>query len=483
MRITLNNLELPSNLITFTDVPNILKVEDDGGGSYATMTFTLSGDLQSVTSSDGQYWLTFMGDTVSNVINPQNAVNKNFYISSSNISTAASLTRALRACPTVAANFNVVHNEETVTLKAKAPGVVWSRIQNYLQHNFPSANFNAVGEDGSSYSDLANAKIDVDVYSMDAGGTRYITTLEKNYYGDEAAFNLSPVLTTFAEYGRARPYTLKVSSIIDGNYTLLGNVDENYISIGYMCNQGNKYLINDYMNVAQNVSRGEAKDSYNNTILYTYAPSIPISFYAGNNGGMTINIDYLGSDYQVLSSATTTWRNSDSERKLWDLDIQLESYAFNRAFYVDINLGQSFTMRYNVIKPIKATEYFQRILWRNSYGGISFFDFTGQKTETRDVEISTYEKNIFDYYTDEKNELEKIYNNEVKYTVTLKSHLFENDGKYIFNDLLQSSSVWTKINGQDYAIIIDSVSVDETDNNNIYEATVKYHYSQEPSII
>lgn len=485
MRITLNNLELPSNIICLTDVPNILSVidGDEDSGTHAIFTLQLNNDLSTETSSDGQWYITFFEETITNVINPSNAINKNFYVSDSNSSTAASIARAFRNCPVIAANFLVQNDNSTVTLTARSIGSIFRGLNRVYTTNIPSTYLFGIGSDGSADSSLYGAKIDVDVYSMDAGGTKYITTLEKNFYGGKAEFNLSPVLTTFAEYGRVRPYTLKVSSIVDGNYTLLGNVDENYISIGYMCNQGNKYLINDYMNVAQNVSRGEAKDSYNNTILYTYAPSIPISFYNGDFGGMTINIDYLGSDYQVLSSSTTTWRNTDSERKLWDLDIQLNSYAFNYAFYVDINLGQSYKMRYNVIKPIKATEYYQRIYWRNSYAGISFFDFTGQKTETRDVQIDTYEKNIFDYYTDEKNELEKIYNNEVKYTVTLKSHLFENDGKYIFNDLLQSSSVWTKINGQDYAIIIDSVSVDETDNNNIYEATVKFRYSQTPSII
>ena len=67
--------------------------------------------------------------------------------------------------------------------------------------------------------------------------------------------------------------------------------------------------------------------------------------------------------------------------------------------------------------------------------------------------------------------------------MTLKSHLFENDGKYVFNDLLQSPEVWTVRNGEEYAIIVDSISVDESDRNNIFEATLKFHYSQEPSLI
>lgn len=483
MRITLDNLEQPSNLITFTDIPNILKVEDDGGGTYAIFTIAVSSSLAAETTYDGQWYIAFMGETVSNVISPQNAINKNFYISNSAASTAASLARAFRNCPTVAAYFNIenttYNGDYCVKFTAKAIGSVWSNITNYYKTNISSTYITSNGSDGTANSTLVGSKIDVDVYN----GDNYVTTLEKNYYGSEAAFNLSPVLTTFAEYGNALPYSLKVSSIVNGTYSLLGTIDTNYISIGYMVNQGAKYLFNDSFNVAQNYSRGTNKDADNNTFLYLYAPSIPISFYCGNNGGITITIDYLDSAYQTLSSTTMNWRRSDASKWLWDITLQLDETTFNQAFYIDVNFGSSTKVRYNVIKPIKATEYYQRILWRNSYGGISFFDFTGAKTETRDLDISTYEKNIFDYYTDPMNELEKVYNNEVKYTVTLKSHLFENDGKYVFNDLLQSANVWTRINGQDYAIIIDSVSVDETDNNNIYEATVKYHYSQEPSLI
>jgi hypothetical protein len=80
-------------------------------------------------------------------------------------------------------------------------------------------------------------------------------------------------------------------------------------------------------------------------------------------------------------------------------------------------------------------------------------------------------------------ELTKPYNNKVDYSVTLKSHLFEHDGKYIFNDLIQSGKIWTEINNNFYEIILDSVSVEEQNNNDIYEATVKYHYSQVPSEI
>lgn len=481
MTITLNNLELPANLITFTDIPNILKVEDESGGTYATITFNVVADFRTHTHQpyrDGLFTITVLGETISNVVNANDAVNKHFYISNSYVSTAASIAMAFRDCQGLSTNFTIQHSGTMITLTAKSYGSIVNGSESIVSTNIASMWFPIVISDGSSNSPLDRKKINVDIYN----GDDYITTLQKNFYNGEVAYNLSPVLTTFAKYGESLPYRMALSSIIDGEYTLLGNVDTNYISVGYMVNQGSKYLFNDSFNVAQNYSRGTNKDADNNTILYLYTPTIPISFYNGNAGRITIIIDYLDSAYNIITSSTTNWSSSSSSKKLWDLDLQLDNNVFGQTFYVDVTLGST-KVRYNVIKPIKATEYYQRILWRNSYGGISFFDFTGQKTETRDLDIKTYQKNIFGYYTDTKNELEKVYDNEVKYSVTLKSHLFENDGKYIFNDLLQSANVWTRINGQDYAIIIDSVSVDETDNNNIYEATVKYHYSQEPSLI
>ena len=105
--------------------------------------------------------------------------------------------------------------------------------------------------------------------------------------------------------------------------------------------------------------------------------------------------------------------------------------------------------------------------------------FEEDKRNTVEGGNYTYKLN----YVDTKNELDKIYDNDVHYTVTLKSHLFENDGKYVFNDIIQSPEVWTVVNGESYGIILENVTVDEVNQNNIYEATVRYGYSMNPSII
>lgn len=476
MEIRYNNLSSPELLVTFTDVPNILKVLDNSYGSKASYVLTFVGDLYSQTNADGQWAITLFGDTITSVLSPDSAVNKAFYVSTANTATAASVARALRNCPNLAANFTVEHDGTSVVVTAREIGSIFQG-GDYFSTNIAQAYMNRSGTDGSSNSSLQGALIDVDVFS----DGEYITTLEKNWYNGEAAFDMSPVLTTIAEVGKTVPYEFKVSSLKGGEYSLLGNIENNYISVGYMVNQGYKYLVLSGLDIAQNVSRGTNKGVENNTLLYVYGNSIPISFYAENLGGMNYTITYLDSAYNTITAVTSTWHNTDSSQKLKEIEVLLDS-RFSQAFYIDLTLSNT-TLRYNVIKPLKATEYWQRICWRNSYGGVSFFDFTGQRSETRNLELSTYQKNIFGYYDDSKNELNKIYDNKVDYVVTLKSHLFENDGKYIFNDMLQSSDVWTEINGETYGILIDSISVEEQNQNNIYEATVKYRYSQEPSLL
>lgn len=493
MNITYNGLNTSdaTDLICFTDIPNILKVEDDGDGSYANLTLTFQGNLASTVTKDGQYYITFLGETITNVRNVDDAINRNFFISSTNNVTAAYVAKAFRNCPTIAANFRVENNGAMVKLIARNVGTVWGNASNVFQRNIANTYLSASVTDGTSYAELYGAKVDVDIFTEDGGGSKYITTLEKNYYGSECAFDLSPVLTTLAESGKTNKYNLKVSSLKGDSYNVLANINSNFITQGYMCNQGDKYISLNALNgvkVAQNMKRGTQRSYANNTLLYIYGTTIPLSLYKNNVQGITITYDYVDSDNTVLESGSTSFNMPYSDYRLWNFTIDLASNTgyserFKQSTYIDLHVPSDGIIRYNVIKPLKATEYYQRVYWRNSYGGISFFDFTGQKTETRDLETSTYQKSIYDYYTDPRNELDKIYDNKIKYSVTLKSHLFENDGKYVFNDLMQSPEVWTEINGQQYAIIIDTVSVEETDRNNIYEATVKYHYSQEPSLI
>lgn len=482
MNITYNDpLENRSNIITFSDIPNILKVTEEDYGTNARITLTFSGNLRSVTEEDNQWYITYMNETVTNAMKPENAKNKHFYVASDNASTAAYVAMALRNCSGIAANNTIQHTGNQVIIQTKSIGEKWGDgISNYFETNIQQSYIALNYVDGTSSSDLNGAEIIVDISS----NGDYVTTLQKYWWNGEAAFNMTPFLSTMVTPLKVYPYTMQVSSIKDGTYTYLGSVGENYATVGYMCNQGQKWLDNSGLQLAQNVSRGNSNAGFvNSSVLYTYNMSIPISFYNGNTGGMDITIEYLNSAYEVIGSGSTEWNNTDSSKKLWHLDLTLDYRWFYQSYYFDVTLG-NITIRYKSIRPYTMTEECTRLQWVNSYGGVSFFDMTGKRTENRSVETSTYQKGIFDYYEADKEELDKIYNNNVKYDVTLKSHLIEKDGTYIFNDLLQSPDVWTVVNGVRYGIIIDSVSVDELDNNNdVFEATVRYHYSQPTTLI
>ena len=469
-----NNVSSPSNMLTFTDIPNILKVSQPISGSKAVFYFDFEGNLQQSVTADSQYYVTFLGETVSNVMNPRDAKNKRFYISGDKDGTAMSFARALRNCGSIAADFNIIHNGKTVTLYAKTIGQKWSNIANYIQRNIPTDKLTTHGVDGNASSAFLGGKIDVNIFSAGTySNDAYVTTLEKNFYGDECAFDMSPVLATFSDFGKTTPYLLSLDLIReDGEWQALGSVTGN-TTIGYHANQSDKYKYAQGAQMLLNKNRG----TNGTMILYTYNNVIPYSVLCGiDTGGWNVAVSVKDSAFNEVYSYASTSRRTSSNMII-DTSETIPHTAMTSGYYVDITVGTQ-TTRFNIIKPLKATEYYQRILWRNEYGGISFFDFTGSRSESDSVDIETYEKNIFDYHDNNEFERKMIYKNDYKKTVSLTSHLLEEDGKWIFNSLMRSKKVWTTINGKTYYIIPKSIDVQEDQTyNNIYTVKLTYEYS------
>ena len=67
MNMTYNGVSNPRNMLTFSDVHNILKVKDDVVRTLTSISITIS---PTSTSSDGQYYITLRGETVTSVQNP-----------------------------------------------------------------------------------------------------------------------------------------------------------------------------------------------------------------------------------------------------------------------------------------------------------------------------------------------------------------------------------------------------------------------------
>lgn len=473
MNITYNNLSSPSNILTFTEIPNILKISENVTGTKCTIQFMMGDNLRQTVSADSQYYITLFGETVSNVMSATEARNKRFYISDDAKSTAMSIASALRNCGGLNADFDIFGNGGTVEIIAKTIGKKITTA-NYLQRNIPAQYMSVSVQDGNSYSILFNSKIDIDVYdSASVNVSNYITTLEKNWYGDECAFDMSPVLATFSEYGQTKPYSFVINVFReDGEWQNQGTVSGN-TTIGYHANQSDKYKYAQGAQMLLNKNRG----TNGTMILYTYNNVIPYSVLCGSDtGGWNVTVSVKDSAFNEVYSYTSTSRRTTSNM-IVDTNATIPQTAMTSGYYVDITIGTQ-TTRFNIIKPLKATEYYQRIQWRNEYGGISFFDFTGSRSESDSVDIETYEKNIFDYYDNEYFERKMIYSNDYNKTISLKSHLMEEDGKWIFNSLMRSKKVWTTVNGKTYYIIPKSIDVEEDQQyNNIYTAKLTFEFS------
>lgn len=463
MVLTYNGQASPQGMITLTNVPNILTIQSSSvTGNNSVLKITIN-DLTKI-DPNNTYYITINGLTITS-----GNVGNNFYISNSNtganqIAVAHSIAKSLRS---VGLTNYEIYQEISQGILTNVVIVEAREVGELYEITFDSNLGAAILYDnyvGTTSDEFAGGRINIDVYS----GSDYITTLEKSYYKEKIDFNVSDVLKSISRYDFLVPYTLFIYSQIGNQVTNLGRVSATS-AIGYMVNQGEKFL-NTYPMFAQNVSRGTSSPS--KMVLYTYLSTIPVTIYS-DDVVETVNITYYDSSLQQIG---TGFSNVNIYNGIGQSDIALNSNLFNSAYYVDLSLENGQIIRYNVIKPVDANSRCQRVYYHNSYGGVSFFDFTGQITENHKVDNDTYTKNMYDYYRETTLEQIKIYDKETTINVTMKSHLMERSAVWQFNDLLGSYDVWANINGVDYKIIVTDCKVDETETG-VWEATVTYTYS------
>ena len=468
MDLTYNGVSNPQDMLTFSDVHNILKIKDDVVGTLTSIKLTIE---PTSTSTDGQYYLTLLGETVTTVANPSNASNKRFYVGNSKAANALYLAKALSSCPSIAANYYVYATEDgTCNIVAKIIGLTITDTANMVQTNLPQNQYTVTLTNGTSTSKLLGSRVVANIMSDD----KYVTTLEKTLYGGECAFDMSQVLATISEYGKTKPYSISVSALLlDGGMTNLGKINA-CTTNGYLANSSSKYLtLNN--EIALNTRVGD-----NDIVFYTYGSTIPFSMLrSSNSGGLTYTVNYKDSTRKTIQTKSFDKRFSWEDTNLVDTSISIPKEIQDQVYYVDIVLGDR-TYTFNVIKPLKTVGTWKRVYWRNEYGGIQFFDFTSSEVESHSFEIETYEKNIFDYYEDNDSELKKIYKSTNSMSIKLKSHIMEKDGRWVFNSLERSKRLWVAENGVKRYIIPNSVEVtEESDYNGLYTATLKYQYSEE----
>lgn len=499
MNITYNGMTDAKNTVSFTRLPNILKIKENNNGTPASATITIS-DLSRVTSTK-EYTLIINGVKLISTLSLVNAAGNKFYLSNSNSDktiVAYKLVETLRGLNTLPLNYDITLAKASdgtlspvITIMAKNNGKQFDLdIEGTLiDNNIATVSFTS----GTSSSNLLKGvmnKVLVEVYQVNNPSTQdkigsttyqmgtYLTTLTKEAFGEEVSFDLSPLFSAITDYNTLSEVNLYIYIMNDNILTLAGIMKDIYFTTGYMVNQGVNYLPVPSTQLAQNVYRGTNKSQLNNTVLYVYQPSVQFTLYVpfptNTAQLLNYNVNYINSANVAIKSTTRTLYLTNS---MTSPVIQLDRSLLNQSFYIDVVLPDVGTLRYNVIKPLKATDEIQRVYWTNSYGGVSFFDFTGARTETRKTKVDYYQQNLFDYYDKDTAQLNKVYNKDVTITVSLSTHSIEKDGTWQFFDLQNSSNAWTYVNGKKYFITITDLKITESQVNDIYTATVEYEYS------
>ena len=488
MNLLFNGAVRNQPLITFTDVHNIIQVKENVSGTKASLELCVQGNWKASVSAESQYYFTIFGETITNTMSPSLATNKKFYIAEDKSDTAISIARALRNCSSLSAQYLISTGTTTITgdtviITSKTIG--YKNFANSIDRNIPST-YLLVGtvSNGSAdenYGNYFNSKIDVEIYKgAEISVNNYVTTLEKNFYNNECSFDVTPVIATMVEPTREnqaiKPYRMKVNKLAsDGSYDNLGSVNA-YVTYGYLANQSQRYLPLEEITVLSN-----SKTTDRGGLLYLYDKYVDFSVLISDTANsFPLTVAYLDNAMNRIDTVVRLIPITVAQVTIRDFHLDLNSNLLAQSTYIEVYVNsETPQLRYQVIKPLKATENNQRVYWRNEYGGISFFDFTGQHTESDSIDIETFEKNIFDYYYTNEFERKKVYSNKVEKTVKLKTHLMEKDGIYIFNSLIRTKKAWTVVNDKVHYIIPKNVEVNEDQSyNDIYTATFTYTYSE-----
>lgn len=488
--IRLNGQSNVNNVTCFSFAPTILEVSSNASGSYTTWQLFI-GEL---TSMKSDMWVKVNDVTLNLVTNINDAKGYRFYMTPSSMSTqrklmANSLMEALKRVPELVAGYDVYmpytgsEKQLQIMMKSKSYG---NNTPLNITTNIPSIGINNIV--GSASTELKEGDLKIDIYKMtpaqkyntaSPSAGSYVTTLSKHTSNDaKVKFDLGSVFSSLTEEGEASHFGIYIYQTTNNSLTEIADYKSVYNVNGYLINQGGEFIPRfDNAKIALNAGRGENRNYLNNTILYVYENTIPLSVYAASNvNSISYTIRYIGSDNMEIINVQQTVNVS---KALNHFTINLSDGYLAQAKYIDIeftsyNLG---TLRFNVIKPVRATDECQRVYWYNSWGGVSFFDFTGNRTEERKVKTTTYQDSVLDYYDNDTNERDYIYDKQNEITVKLTTHNIHKDGQWHLFDLQQSRTAWTYVNGEKYRIIVSDLTINTTSVTDIYTATIDYTYS------
>lgn len=490
---TFNGLTNPDNIICFNGFPNILEIS---GISYSEdrYDYEIRFSRPFYIPSGTDVYLTIKGMSFKRVSSVSDAHGMTFYLPNGTWDTATAnimgflFAENLRSVPEIATNYVITPLEGTAGVRLIARSSATGAYLTFGGNSITNEDYKCVtvttlGREAASTNKID--KIVVDIYADENGDklkslyvpNEYVTTLTKSAYGSTIYFDLTPLITSLVQPEKLIKLAVDVKAISNNQLTRIKKFSHIYATQGYSVNQQSPYIPPfDKLLLAQNLKRGKMSPYYNRTLLYVAEPVLPLSLYvAQDTTDATANINYYNSANVLLHTQTESMVSIMNG--LIDWYINLDADYLQQSNYITVEITNVGTLRYEVIKPLHATDETQRIYWTNSMGGVSFFDFTGSRTEQRKTKVEYYQQQDFGYYQRNRAELNKVYDKQVDITVTLSSHYMEKDGTWLLFDLQNSLNAWTTINGKEYAITATDIKITESSVSGIYQCQLSYEYS------
>lgn len=443
MAVKINNQTSNTNLILFSRCPQILSIDKTAvDNSKAKLVITVN------TSAANDSKLTINSNTVVATDDIMFSFGNRFYCKNDTYRIAVALCAALNNIANLVKNYNIYVSEKSkVIVEARESGKSYN-----ITVDLNECGFGTQITESTVSSSFIN-RYYIDVYK----GDEYIATMQKinnSTNTTEIRFNLSNIIEGLSVYDEVNTIKLNVYNTSDEKYT--SDVDNYILNIikGYYANDGKTYI--DINNTKLLLDNNYDYYMYNNNLRLTSLVSEDAS------------IEFKYSDETTYHTQTVSLQKGIN-------DIVLSADNFNKAYFIDFNVS-GYKFRIIRINPPYAQGDYTRIYWHNSYGGISLFDFVGDKTIQRETDITTYYNTDLSFYSDTVVGNENVQNIVVSEKNTLTTHLMEDDKMQVMEDLRLANDAWIEKNGKKYKIIITNITYTAV-NNSLSTANVTFRYS------
>lgn len=462
MDITLNNVK-QNGLYLFDGIPNIVEFTSLGtSGTGAQLVI----DLFTVTPSDG-YYLTINGETVTSVVSQMNASSRQFGTNCSAEGLASNIVEALSSIPSIVSSYELRFTSMgSVVLSAYGKG---SSTAITYDSNIPNAEFTYTPAAASSGAMTANLVLNRNNPSVTA-------RLSKTVASDTVRFNISEAIASMSDRGMAVPVSVRgYVTDAEGDVTTLYTFNEKVVQGWHT--KGHEDYVTTHPFLAQNVKGAPDRDVYNSVVLYALQGSdVHVSWCPGVTGSQSATWQVLDSAFGISSSGSVS--HTFAENEIGEFVVPGSATAGTGAWYLSVTLPDNSVIRYNLIRSGMSSGC-TRLWWRNSMGGVSFFDFTGERSEKTDIS-SVYmydEGSSYGYYTDEYRHDSTLYSQTATKTYTVQSSIIEEAGCPIVDDLASSRLVWVEDDGKKKMVLVTAVEKVKVASNGTYRLKVSYKYS------